>query len=460
MSSFAPFLRPALCAGLLLACACGSQAAGAALAGAGASAASVVPPLPALRGTIAMTAPAAAASAPPDRTAPAASAGVSAPRRAVEASDASPDRRSAPAAAAASAVAAASGPAHASATLPLELGPPDLRQRIAERLAAMRAARAAARRGAVAEAAPSHAETPSREATSTHGEPVARAPEGARQVAEAPARARATPSEVVPASQSAARGQRQAAAATAGPSAPARRAARASAATTRRSGEPDWSYDGPTGPEAWATLDPAYAGCRSGRRQSPIDIRDGISVDLQPLGFDYRPGAFSVLDDGHTVRVDVAAGSTLAVGGRRYMLRQFHFHRPSEERLDGRGYPMSAHLVHADADGRLAVVAVLIDSGKAHPLVQQVWNDLPLERHAPQSGAGPLDPAALLPEDRRYATFMGSLTTPPCTEGVLWIVLRQPATMSPEQMAIFAKLYPMNARPMQAASGRLIKQSN
>lgn len=379
MSSFAPFLRAALCAGLLLAS--GSQAAGVAPAAAGASGPSA--------------APASAAAAP------------------------------------------------------LELGIPDLRQRISERLAAMRATRAAARHGAVADAVPGGAE------------PVAPVgPEGARQAALAPQRAGATPARARPAAQ-AARGEAHAATASVVPASAARRAAqRADAAAARGPGEPHWSYEGATGPEAWATLDPAYARCGSGRRQSPIDVRDGISVDLQPLDFDYRPGAFSVLDDGRTVRVDVAAGSTLAVGGRRYMLRQFHFHRPSEERLDGRGYPMSAHLVHADAEGRLAVVAVLIDGGKAHPLVQQVWNDLPLERHAPQSGAGPLDPAALLPEDRRYATFMGSLTTPPCTEGVLWIVLRQPATMSPEQMAIFARLYPMNARPLQAASGRLVKQSN
>lgn len=431
MSSSVPFLRPALCAGLLLAAMCGVQAARAASAAAGAATPSVAPAMPATSVTPATASTAGRPSTAGREAAPVASA-------ASATSDASPASGGVPSPRPVGASAAA--------PMPLELGIPDLRQRIAERLAATRAVRAAARRGAVAETAPIHAE------------PVAREPEGARQAALVPTRAGATPPRAVPATEASGEEARAAAASTA-PASPARRAARRAPASAAP-GEPGWSYEGATGPEAWATLDPAYARCGSGRRQSPIDIRDGISVDLQPLGFDYRPGAFSVLDDGHTVRVDVAAGSTLAVGGRRYMLRQFHFHRPSEERLDGRGYPMSAHLVHADAEGRLAVVAVLIDSGKAHPVVQQVWNDLPLERHAPQSGAGPLDPAALLPVDRRYATFMGSLTTPPCTEGVLWIVLRQPATVSPEQMSIFARLYPMNARPLQAASGRLIKQSN
>ncbi|HWH73497.1 MAG TPA: carbonic anhydrase family protein, partial [Methylibium sp.] len=221
-----------------------------------------------------------------------------------------------------------------------------------------------------------------------------------------------------------------------------------------------WSYEGENGPQAWARLDAAHAACGSGQRQSPIDIRDGIAVDLEAIRFDYQPGAFSVIDTGRTVQVDVAPGSTLAVGGRRYELQQFQFHRPSEERIDGRQFAMGLHLVHRSEDGRLAIVAVLLDEGPAHPAVQLVWNHLPLEKHERQTASVPLDPAALLPPERRYYTYMGSLTTPPCTEGVLWLVMQQPATLSPAQQAIFARLYPMNARPLQATAGRLIKQSN
>jgi carbonic anhydrase len=218
-----------------------------------------------------------------------------------------------------------------------------------------------------------------------------------------------------------------------------------------------WAYSGATGPDSWGRLKPEYQQCMLGKRQSPIDIRDGIPVQLDPIQFDYRPSAFRVIDNGHTVQVNVEPGNSITVSGRRYELVQFHFHRPSEERINGRHYEMVAHLVHKDPDGRLAVVAVLMDQGKAHPAVQQVWNNLPLEKNTEQVAMAPMDLTQLIPEQRQYYTYMGSLTTPPCTEGVLWMVMKQPAGISREQIGVFAKLYPMNARPVQSASGRLIK---
>jgi carbonic anhydrase len=221
-----------------------------------------------------------------------------------------------------------------------------------------------------------------------------------------------------------------------------------------------WSYAGDGGPAEWSRLQPEFATCATGQRQSPIDIRDGIRVDLEPITFDYRPAGFNVVDNGHTVQVNLGSGNTIVVNQRRYELVQFHFHRPSEERINGRQYDMVAHLVHKDPDGRLAVVAVLIERGGAHPVVQQVWNSLPLEKHEALTGPAPLNPALLLPEDKRYFTYMGSLTTPPCSEGVLWLVLKQPVSLSEQQLAVFARLYPMNARPLQNSAGRLIKESN
>ena len=223
---------------------------------------------------------------------------------------------------------------------------------------------------------------------------------------------------------------------------------------------PHWSYGAEGGPAEWARLKPEFATCGTGQRQSPIDIREGIRVELEPVKFDYRPAGFNVVDNGHTVQVNLGAGNTIEVNQRRYELVQFHFHRPSEERINGRQYDMVAHLVHKDLDGRLAVVAVLIERGGAHPVVQQVWNSLPLEKNDTMVGPAPLNPALLLPQDKRYYTYMGSLTTPPCSEGVLWMVMKQPVSLSDEQLAIFARLYPMNARPIQSASGRLIKESN
>ena len=221
-----------------------------------------------------------------------------------------------------------------------------------------------------------------------------------------------------------------------------------------------WDYQGAQGPEAWAQIKPEFAQCSRGSRQSPIDIRGGVKVELEPVAFTYRPGAFRVVDNGHTVQVVVAAGSFIEVMGRRFELQQFHFHRPSEERIDGKQFDMVVHLVHKDLEGRLAVVAVLLERGSALPAVQQVWNNLPLEKGDEVAVRAALDPAALLPAERSYFTYMGSLTTPPCSEGVLWMVMKSPVPISPDQIGVFARLYPMNARPLQAASGRLIKESN
>lgn len=220
-----------------------------------------------------------------------------------------------------------------------------------------------------------------------------------------------------------------------------------------------WSYTGEGAPTNWAALKPEFQLCASGQRQSPIDIRNGIAVDLAPPKFDYRPSGFAVVDNGHTVQVNLAPGNSMEIMGRRYDLLQFHFHRPSEERINGRQFEMSVHLVHKDPEGRLAVVGLVLERGAAQPIVQQVWNNLPLERNEPVMAAEQIDPAALLPTDRGYYTYMGSLTTPPCSEGVLWMVMQQPVQASPDQINIFSRLYPMNARPIQQASGRLIKQS-
>jgi carbonic anhydrase len=223
---------------------------------------------------------------------------------------------------------------------------------------------------------------------------------------------------------------------------------------------PHWDYSGDGAPENWGKLKPEFSACSAGKRQSPIDIRDGISVQLDPVQFDYKPSSFKVLDNGHTVQVNVAPGNSIEVMGRRFELLQFHFHRPSEERVNGRQFDMVAHLVHKDLEGKLAVVAVLLDRGNAQPLVQTVWNNLPLEKGDEVAARATLDLNSLLPSERGYYTYMGSLTTPPCSEGVLWMVMKQPVAISPEQIGIFSRLYPMNARPIQSASGRLIKGSN
>ncbi|MDD2743606.1 MAG: carbonic anhydrase family protein, partial [Rhodocyclaceae bacterium] len=219
-----------------------------------------------------------------------------------------------------------------------------------------------------------------------------------------------------------------------------------------------WSYEGEGAPENWAKIDPKNNTCASGQRQSPIDIREGIKVDLEPVQFEYRPSTFRIVDNGHTIQVSVG-DSRISLTGKTYELIQFHFHRPSEEKVNGRRFDMVAHLVHKADDGALAVVAVLLERGQENPFIQTLWNNLPLEKDTPVSPpALAIDPQTLLPASRDYYTYMGSLTTPPCTEGVLWLVMKQPVQVSADQVAIFSRLYPNNARPIQPAANRLIKE--
>lgn len=221
-----------------------------------------------------------------------------------------------------------------------------------------------------------------------------------------------------------------------------------------------WGYAGPGGPEHWGKLKPEYAVCATGKRQSPIDIRGAIKVDLEPIQFDYKPTQFRITDNGHTIAVEVAEGNRITLTGKTYELQQIHFHRPSEERINGKSYDMVAHFVHKSFEGERAVLAVLMEKGAEHPQIQTLWNYMPLEVGMSVEPPGVvLDLAKLLPERREYYTYLGSLTTPPCSEGVLWLVLKQPIAVSAEQIAIFARLYPMNARPVQPTNNRLIKES-
>ena len=221
-----------------------------------------------------------------------------------------------------------------------------------------------------------------------------------------------------------------------------------------------WSYQGEGNPAQWGKIDAANARCDSGQRQSPIDIRDGIRVDLESINFDYKPVRFNVIDTGHTIEVNLGAGNSITLLGRRYDLVQFHFHKPSEERINGIGYDMVVHLLHKDSDGKMVVIAALVKQGKTNSLVQTIWNNMPLEKNETVQASGLIDVSQLIPTGREYYTYMGSLTTPPCTEGVQWIVFKEPIDLSQDQISIFGRLYPMNARPVQSTAGRLIKESN
>lgn len=222
----------------------------------------------------------------------------------------------------------------------------------------------------------------------------------------------------------------------------------------------EWDYGKEHGPLHWGEIKPQFAQCTAGQRQSPIDIRKTEKADLPAIEFDYQPSPLRIVDNGHTVMVTYAAGSSIRVADVRYALKQFHFHRPSESMIHGRSYDMELHLVHADETGHLAVVAVLLEQGPENALVRELWKNVPREKEKEAVlEAVRINAADLLPGDRGYYTFEGSLTTPPCTEDVTWLVLKRPVTISAEEIAQFAKLYPRDARPAQPLHGRVVRES-
>jgi carbonic anhydrase len=223
-----------------------------------------------------------------------------------------------------------------------------------------------------------------------------------------------------------------------------------------------WTYSGETGPTHWGSMEKENETCGLGKAQSPIDIHKAKAkvADLPEIMFSYQPSPLKIVDNGHTVQVSYAPGSFITVGGVKYELLQFHFHHPSEEKFDGKAVDMVAHLVHKDANGKLAVVAVPLKKGKENALVATLWKNLPKEKgHESSVDAVSINVADLLPENHGYYTFEGSLTTPPCSEGVKWFVLKTPTTISHSQIAAFGTLYPHNARPVQALNGREVLSS-
>ena len=221
-----------------------------------------------------------------------------------------------------------------------------------------------------------------------------------------------------------------------------------------------WSYSGAHGPDHWGAEDPAFAACSAGIRQSPIDIETATTAALPAIEFSYKPFPLTVTDTHHSFQVNVPQGSGgITVGGDHYELVQFHFHHPSEERIHGKRYSMVAHLVHKNAKGELAVVAVLIHEGAANPVLKPIFDDFPAKGTESKVAGTTLDPMQLLPPKHGYYTFDGSLTTPPCSEHVHWFELKEPIQASSAQIAQFAERYPHNARPTQPLNARAVEQT-
>lgn len=217
---------------------------------------------------------------------------------------------------------------------------------------------------------------------------------------------------------------------------------------------PHFTYEGKHGPSEWSHLAASYRTCSTGRHQSPINI-DTERVEhttLPPLNVHYQVSAILEVNNGHTIEDDVAPGDFISLGDVDYQLIQFHFHHPSEHTLDGKHFPLEVHLVHQNSRGQTVVIAVFAESGSAHhPALSTFFDHLPTEHQAFNLRA---NPATLLPVHLDFVEYEGSLTTPPCTEGVTWLVLTEPVFASAAQIMKFAALYPHNNRPLMPQNGR------
>lgn len=221
----------------------------------------------------------------------------------------------------------------------------------------------------------------------------------------------------------------------------------------------DWSYEGAHGPAHWGDVDAASKVCSVGSQQSPIDIGATVRTSLPRLGFAWKKRVDTIVNNGHTIQVNVAEGSALAVGKERYQLVQFHFHRPSEHTVGGKSFPMEVHFVHQAPSGALGVVGVLMTTGRANPVFSRIVATMPREAGPAVKADAAIDPNRLLPARHGYYGYAGSLTTPPCSEVVSWMLLTDPITVASADVDAFAKLYPMNARPVQKPNRRYVLRS-
>lgn len=221
----------------------------------------------------------------------------------------------------------------------------------------------------------------------------------------------------------------------------------------------EWSYEGETGPSHWAELDPLNSACANGTEQSPINIQKAQAKEaakLENLEINYVSSDFSLVNNGHTVQGNIQKGeNSIILNGKTYTLAQFHFHTPSEHLINGNAYDMELHLVHKDKDGQLAVLGILIKEGKTNTVLEQAWNAIPKEKTTEEiSVSEPIDLAHILPKNQHTYQYAGSLTTPPCSEGVQWVVFKQPIEMSKEQINTFREIFPDDHRPVQAIGER------
>lgn len=220
-----------------------------------------------------------------------------------------------------------------------------------------------------------------------------------------------------------------------------------------------WGYGGSENPTQWGRLSKDFTLCELGRSQSPINITNSsvITSSAAKIAFSYLPSNLEIVNNGHTIQVNYDKGSSVTINGEKYELLQFHFHTPSEHNLNSKAYAMELHLVHRNSSGKLAVVGVMIENGQANPLIATIWENMPTTPMTKLVSDRQINAAELLPSQKSHYSYNGSLTTPPCSEGVSWNLFTEPITFSEEQIDEFQKLYQVDARPVQPNNSRIVK---
>ncbi len=227
------------------------------------------------------------------------------------------------------------------------------------------------------------------------------------------------------------------------------------ASLARAAEGPHWSFEGADGPAHWGDLDPSFKACAVGSQQSPIDLKNAIKADFGHVDLDWKPQAYAVVNNGHTIQANAKPGSFARVGGETYAMTQFHFHAPSEHAIDGVRTAMEAHFVHAQSNGRLAVIAAFMKGGAANPAFAAVMKSAP-RQIGEKTLDRPIDPRQLIPAKSAVYRYEGSLTTPPCAEVVDWNIYERPVEVASADITTFRGLYPMNARPLQPLNRRFL----
>lgn len=220
--------------------------------------------------------------------------------------------------------------------------------------------------------------------------------------------------------------------------------------------EVHWDYEGANGPEAWGKLSPEFQACSMGREQTPIDLKNGIRAEPGIISYAYKRMPVRILNNGHTIQVNCPAGSQAQIAGQTYDLLQYHFHHPSEHILSGQRFELEMHLVHRNKAGELAVIGIFIRAGQANQTLQSIWQVMPTKASPEKWTSVSVNPDRLLPPNSTYFRYYGSLTTPPCSEGVLWTVYREPIEASEAQLKQFAQIFANNARPIQPLNRRFL----